>query len=510
MRRFRSILVGVAVISALWLGDPSSSLAQEDDCEPIPQPPGNFLEKPFRGDRRFLFYRVRYSGRPVIPLTGPTGTLPPEGFQSLIEDMFEKNSQGRLSLTAELTEPLTMPQPQCYYDTGTTSSVVRHLHDLREVAMNNGWDYSDYDQEVVLTERFWQLSPQLPRSAFNLNFRVTYITNASPVDNVADMTYHEVGHGLKFEHASFWAGGTSLPPAGGALAYGDEYDPMGDPTNLTGNQLPFFNPRHARWAGWLSDARVPVVQTSGLHTIEKIESQGTTGLKAIRVRKDAHHTYWIFYRGDDLVAQSECQGSACNGAVVTRSQESNLRPEGDTLLVHVNPAVPPALKQWRNALLHQGQEFYDPDAQATIRVEAVRPDDIDVRVTFDESANPTGIDNPPIIDILSPAPGEILSGAVEVAITAYDPDVGTANFDGIQRVELEIMQEGSAAPQTTLYRPGCTWTLPTDAIDDGAHDLQVRAYTAEAQTAPAQVIRFRFLVCNENCPPAPQGPCGGG
>lgn len=509
--RIRSRIAGGVAAVVLAAAAPALGQATPgEDPIPIPPPgdkPQNFLKKPFKGDRKFLFYRVAYPGTPAIPLTGPTGNLEVGEFKLIMEETFEMNAYGTLDLTVDVTEVLTMPQPMCFYDSGSTSNMVRALHDLRAVALAAGWDYTQYDQEIMITDKFWASGPQGP-GGFNKNFRVSFVTDNGL--NLVDLIYHEIGHGLKFEHADFWSGGTSLPPSGTLTAYGDEYDPMGRVRNITNNLLPHFNPRHKVWMRWIGGARVPVIKADGVYTIDKIESQATTGLKGIRVRKDALHTYWVFYRGDDPVAENECIGDACNGALVTRARESNLRPSGDTWLVNVNPAVPPAEKNWQNAILQAGQEFYDADAQATIEVEAVRANDIDVRVTFDAGANPAGIDKPPILDILSPTPGEVLSGSVVVDITAYDPDVARLNFAGIDRVDVGIPQEtGGFNPGATLTAAGQTWTLDTTQLTDGAHEFHVAAYNYPTQTEPSQVIRFRFLVCNQNCPPGPGGSCEG-
>jgi hypothetical protein len=483
-----------------------------------PEAPADFLERPIRGTKRVLFYLLAYPPEPVFRthVRNKDGLIPIDDYLVEVETKLEHNSMRKADGTFRLdVEPVlarvSMPSPIEHYDTGSTSNMVRVIQDARAEALLQAppeadWDWQNYDYEVVLTEQFWS-GPQGP-GGFNRNFRISYC-NVDYV-NVVGLTLHEMGHGFKFEHADFWnAPPLEYTPGNSLVPYGDFFDAMGGSGNPQKADERHYNPRHKLWAGWLDPARVPIVNETGSFTIGRIENTYPNGLRGLRIRIDPEWTYYVFYRGNDPKADAHCNALACNGAIVTRSRETNLRPAGDTQLLH---PLWSSSSTWETALLRETESFYDPAVGVEIHVTEVRPNAIDVDVNFNSSPQPA-IDRLPVIDILQPAPGEILSGIQTIDVTAYDPDVGVAYWSGIDRIVIAVpygYQGGNCSVPgteyvhcTTLTGPGQPWVVDTSLFCDGSNEFIVEAHSTSPPAVRA--IRFRFLTDNGNeCPLPPE------
>lgn len=408
-----------------------------------PRSPGNFLKAPITGKQRVLFYVLAYPphGNFATHVKNQANELITiEDLLVEVETKLELNSMkkpdGDFRMDVETTlAPVVMPKPIDDYDTGMRSNMVRVIQDARLTAIEEqppgeDWDWKNYDYEVVLTDRFWANGPQ-GGVGFNKNFRISFCDLRYL--NVVGLTLHEMGHGFKFEHADFWGSDPSIFGWGDPLkAYFDHFDSMGGASNLSGADVRHFNPRHKLWAGWLTNRQFPIVTETSTHVIGKIEDVASKGGRGIRIRRDEEWTYHVFYRGDDPTANE-----SGHGAIITRSRETNLRPSGDTQLIHPRWNSLPS-PNWWNAILPVGETFSDADAGIYIHTLGLRDGgQLEIGVTFDEDPQ-APIDRPPIIDILNPTRGEILSGTETISVTAYDPDHGTKSWDGIAHVVVGI------------------------------------------------------------------------
>jgi len=118
----------------------------------------------------------------------------------------------------------------------------------------------------------------------------------------------------------------------------------------------------------------------------------------------------------------------------------------------------------------------------------------------------------PIIDVISPLPGETKFGTVTYEVTAYDPDVGNVNGAGIAKVKLWLHRFGDNVimnlrkgldppfPVATkeLAAPDYRWTFdtindPAGPLDMAIYFLIIRAISTENDT---NTVYFEHYVDN--------------
>ena len=496
-----------------------------------------FLHRPIKGVKKVLFYPLTYPAGPGSPAAGPLPlTTPCEGtvgrarFGEIIEETLENNAYGRMNIQFDWAgtgdASVLMPLPLADYDTGCDDNMLVVLRDARAAAFDQfGLDWNDYDYEVLLTAKFWNNGPQ-GGGGFNKNFRASFCgPNGLPL---SDLVLHEMGHGFKFEHASYWAA-SPLAATGCLEQYGDKFDIMGQVDNPQQNCERHFHIRHKIWAKWTPviplqvgtdplDVIYPTVTSDGTYWIRRVEDGKKLDPtpRGLRIPQDPFFTFYVTYRGDDPAADLQCApGEApCNGALITRARDRNLRPSGNTQLLNQNfaaafncggsPGNCAGSSNWCSSVLTQGETFEHPTFHGDgnglrIEVLTVLPNRIRVRVTF--TGSPVTIDPLPAIDILNPLPGDLLTGMVPIQVTAWDPDDATGHFDGVSKI---VVRPPSGGPVTFLP-PGNqaagyeTFTYDTSLDVDGPRVFLVEAH--DEANGLVQRIRFRYLSDNGNsCP----------
>jgi hypothetical protein len=270
----------------------------------------------------------------------------------------------------------------------------------------------------------------------------------------------------------------------------------------------------------------PIVTSDGEHTITKLESDNPDALKCIRIRRDEEWTYYVFYRA---VCTS---GLACNGAMITLAKDSNFFKDGDhsanTRLLNVNwnashscPSSPEpcaacvpscggsgssGVGNWCNAVLPESATYFD-DGSTTptpiaITVLDVSANTITVDVDFGGTngsiTSQPAINEQPIIDILSPAQGAILSGTIDFTVWADDPSPN----ETITKIKLSIPTIPTTYQQTfePPSQPEVTWEFDTEAagLTNGPYALFVEVHSS-GNAAPRK-LRFDFFLDNGGCP----------
>ncbi len=457
----------------------ATALPQPAPCPPLtidPPLPGDFFRKPLPTDLDFLVYQVRFSGGPTVLISA---TILGQVEAILLANAYDPTT----TVTMDVTDVLLVDPIGDYAGQG---GPTRLLYDVRTAAGNLGWNYENYDYEVVVSEKF-QVA-----NAFNKNFRVSFVNGLTP--DLEHLLIHEIGHGFKFEHADYWMGDPTVLSPGTQKHKEDFFAPMGQAVgNPNTNPIKHFHPRHKLWAGWLDDTEVPIVTQNQQYRIHKIEERTTLPgeYMGIRIRRDAQWTYYVFYRAEDAVADAQCLGESCNGAIITRAREINLRPSGDTVLL--NPGTQPGEPTWENSVLGRNQIF--DDGQMSIEVLDVKPDWIDVSVEFPTGSQPP-IDSLPVIDILRPKPGNVVSGNLTIEVTAYDPDAGTrlTHFSGIDHIVIRFPNAGGSPVEKTLTCPQRKWrNFDTTQLADGPQEFTVKAVS---KNGAEKTIRFRLFVRN--------------
>lgn len=115
----------------------------------------------------------------------------------------------------------------------------------------------------------------------------------------SDNTAHELGHNFGNLHANFLnCGNTTLGPSGCTnIEYGDRFSIMG-----YSSRGEFFNAPHLEEMNWLTPSNIYNVRSSGVYTIEGLETDnspglpGTSGMKAIKIQRNTNDYLYVEYR----------------------------------------------------------------------------------------------------------------------------------------------------------------------------------------------------------------------
>ncbi len=450
--------------------------------------PGDILFQPFTGEQKLLFIRIQYPGDVSSILSDERAPIHAES----LKQSFERNSYGKLTLTIDITPTLTMPQPEAFYksDSATLTRLVRIRADAIKLAEDAGFPQENYSREVIFTRKIWD-SPATGLGT--LNMRTAVVGCDCPF-----LTAHELGHTMDWTHASFWKVFDNNPISanGIVLNYGDAFDMMGDQISGRPRAFHHFNPWFKYRVGWLPEENIKTVNETGEYTIQAFENmpQGTTPVKqysSLRIRKDLQKDYWVFFRSEE--------DSVNYGPVITWGYHSNrLR----SLLLDMHPLS--HQNEWADAALGVGEIFYDEDAGIEIKVLETTPDSVRLKIFVPHPVT----ENLPVIDVINPARQSIVNGETDYTVTAYDPDNGSSNSDGISRLEIDLGQflaeshdSFTVFSSAEFSSPPYSMHVDTDTIPDGVYFLFIKAISIQGDTVD---IRFSHIVDNTG-PSVPTG-----
>ncbi|GDY12694.1 hypothetical protein LBMAG53_15720 [Planctomycetota bacterium] len=235
------------------------------------------------GPKTVLFVRVDFSDRPGDPLSA-------EDAKALIETkaggFLKENSYNTTSLTATVTATLRLPKAKATYASMNGGDVTL-MDDAVAAAKAAGSDPASFSFFVigfVKTFSGWsgQAYVHWPGAWLNGNFS-------------QGVCAHELGHNYGLWHANAWVASLdSVIGPGTNLEYGNGFDVMG----AAGGDDQQFNAEHKHELGWLPEARVARVTTSGVYQLAAFDVPvlDATRPAALAIAKtgDAdHRTYWV-------------------------------------------------------------------------------------------------------------------------------------------------------------------------------------------------------------------------
>lgn len=373
---------------------------------------GDFLNLSMTGNKKFLFILVKYPG----DHSGSISISDAKEQADVLKETLERNSYGRLRVEVDVTPVLALPQPAGYYEKEPVFTRIRD--DALVLARQAGFDVDDYDREVYFTKKVWTGT-----NAIALNERVAFVSRGNGY-----LVAHEIGHTFGWGHANFWQvkQGSPISRDGVEIEYGDPYDIMGDGTTGKSRSFHNFNPWFKSRAGWIPAASMPTVTQSGTYVLQPLEAVPDASARkftCLRIPRDPDTDYWVFYRSQEEHVDY--------GATITWGYRSNIFP---SRLLDMTPGS--KSNDWEDAALAPGETFTDAGAGISLRVLSVSANEVKVEVTLSRGA----IDKVPVINVLRPERGTIASGTVAYEVSAFDPDYGTANGDGIQKVEVFLVQ----------------------------------------------------------------------
>ena len=336
------------------------SLLQVKPFTPPTPKPNNQPSAWTTGSKNVLIIRVDFSDLSGIPEGGQdTQAYVQNLADTQVSPYYAQSSYGQTALINTVTPRLyRMPQTADYYATnGANSQLVADA----ETAAAPDYTAANYDRIIVL---FSDLSGFA-------NSKITYgglgDIGGPNVRCNGEFDFrviaHELGHTYGLYHANLWqvTDGNPISPAGTDQAtnaalgftdnYGDPYDTMG--ANRNNDQRTDFNPNKKNILGWVTDAQVQTVTTSGTYRISRFDNATGTGTLALKIAKDSVHNYWISIR-----RKFTDNASMQNGAYIVWAKNQN---DVTDLLDMNTPGT-----NVQDAALNVGEYFTDTAANIAI------------------------------------------------------------------------------------------------------------------------------------------------
>ncbi|MEY2541007.1 MAG: hypothetical protein QOI22_609, partial [Verrucomicrobiota bacterium] len=310
------------------------------------------------GNKNLLVIRVDFYDLPGIPHSRNSPAVYTAAYvQNLVDTQvkpyYQQSSYGLTNLTTTVTTQVyRMPETAAYY---SRNGVDSGLHGDAEDAASSNYSLSSYDRIIVL---FSSLE----------NFRDSQINYGGMaevggpniwVNGEFDfrIVAHELGHTYGLYHAGLWqvSDGNPISATGTNTEYGDDFDTMG--ANFANDSRADFNPYYKNILGWISDAQIQTVITSGTYRINCFDNALSAGTLALKVTKDSGRVYWISCRRNFTT-----NASMQNGAYVIWGYNSYTSGCFSDLLDMATPG-----NSAQDAALAIGSTFTDPSVNVAFQ-----------------------------------------------------------------------------------------------------------------------------------------------
>ena len=249
------------------------------------------------GVKRLLFMRARFPDDVREPISEAEAA----DVMRLANDYFVATSFNNLSLLSTIGPLVMLPQPKLYYAARGPGAL---LNDARNATREAGVEPDVFDLDMV---RFENVPGFDWGGLGSVGGKGVWLQGSG-----LGVICHELGHNLGLSHANFWntvrpelpdnpqnlpfdtdslVGIDSVIGPGDDVEYGDPFDIMGS----GGGSTAHFNGLHKYLLGWLAEATVQTVTTSGVYRVHAHDAglMGAGATQVLRVRKDAERFYWI-------------------------------------------------------------------------------------------------------------------------------------------------------------------------------------------------------------------------
>ncbi len=238
------------------------------------------------GTKKMLIIRVDFPDKAGQVVSDATLNTLIDNFGTHWAEMsYGKTTWSKAGAGSDFTPTLRLPNPHASY-TGFGTM----LNAARAAASAAGYDYADYNFDVVVTG-------DKPDVGFGgvafVGGRGAWLANGQWNLGVGS---HEVGHNFGLNHAGYWqTTDKTTIGAGSNVEYGNPYDHMGGASSAT---RAHFGARQKNYLDWLPDGDVLNASASNTYRINAFDMQAATGKRTIKIDRAGTTTndYWIEYR----------------------------------------------------------------------------------------------------------------------------------------------------------------------------------------------------------------------
>ncbi len=311
-----------------------------------------------QGPKKVLYMRVKFLDDATEPITHAAASAN----MITVSNFYVENSYGTTWLIPTVTPLLLLPRTKAGY--ALTDDYDGLLNDARLVAAAQGFNTASYDLDCVHLITIFDNWGGLAY----VGDKGVWLQSAN-----TSVAAHEFGHNYGLDHANAWmTTDNSVIGTGSNEEYGDIYDVMGSGYGTTYH----FNACHKNILGWLPDASVQTVTTSGVYRVhaQDVATPGIGWKHALKIRKDTRD-YWVEVR-QKITGNNTLQ----NGVLLRWSPWA--QSNGGSELLDTTPG---SAGGKNDAALLVGRTFEDTAAKVKITplaVSGTSPRSIDVQVIF--------------------------------------------------------------------------------------------------------------------------------
>jgi hypothetical protein len=355
------------------------------------------------GIKNVLFMRVNFPDDPAESISMADAI----SMMNYVSNWYHTVSYQITALNTTVTPLLTLPHTKASYQ--SSGDYFGLLTDARAVAKTNGFDTANFDLDCV------HLLPTFPGwggRAF-IGAKGAWLQTFYHVA----VASHEFGHNYGLSHANLWnAFDDTIIGPGVHVEYGNFFDAMGTSEDNSASEIDAyqFNAYEKNLLGWLPDANVATVTTSGVYRVHAFDvpSLNSNSFHALRIRKDDTRYYWGELRSLFPDYRWVKSGLMLNWSPWAQSG-------GGTHILDATPGTPFGQNDCPVVV---GQTFSDPFAGFHLTVlrenTNTTPGSLDVLVQFGSFPG----NRPPTVTMSATATAVAQNVSVDFTATASDPN----------------------------------------------------------------------------------------